>query len=247
MLKIYKSKMAFTLVETAIVIVLLATISFFSIDFLLNGVAKTAVATVGSDIVQFFKKVQNQNKVFGVPGMSAENQTYYGIGFTRDSDNNSYYYSFRKSLSGTEVIETFHLPTYVYFSNLDLGETLELRFCADVNYKLAIDPSANTGGLEYLCDDDGLVCNEVFEIDINSKFADFDKKVFINTSKTQYECKPEAYIQQNVENPELCLQVFSCINNIVYNNSCAFEGEVTDYCSSFTPVDAQTGEACSCE
>ncbi|MFA5230308.1 MAG: hypothetical protein WC422_02670 [Candidatus Paceibacterota bacterium] len=246
-MKIFKSKMAFTLVEVAIVVALLVTVSFFSIDFLLNGAAKTAVATVSTDIVQFFKKVQNQNKTFGIPGMSAENQTYYGVGFTRDADNRSYYYSFRNSLAGKEIIETFQLANNVYFSNLDLGETIELRFCADVNYKLAIDPNANTGGLEYLCDDAGLICSEVFEIDVKSKFADAFKKVFINTSKTQYECKPEAYVQKEIESLENCILAVGCINNIVYNNVCAFEGEIADSCFSFTPIDAQNGEACSCE
>lgn len=246
-MKTFKFKKGFTLIEVGVMIALLVIISFFSIDFLLNGAARTAVATVSTDIVQFFKKVQNQNKVFGVPGMSAENQTYYGIGFTRDNDNRSYYYSFKNSITGKEILETFQLANNVYFSNLDLGETMELRFCADVNYKLAIDPNANTGGLEYLCDVDGLICSEVFEIDVKSKFADAFKKVFINTSKTQYECKPEAYVQKEIESSENCIAAMGCINGFVYSNVCAFEGEIADYCLSYTPVNAQNGEACSCE
>ncbi len=246
-MKSFTPKTAFTLIEVVISIALLVAISFFSIDFLLNNIAKTAVATVSTDIVQFFKKVKNQNKVFGIPGMSPENQTYYGIGFTRDVNNQSYYYSFKNSLIGKETIETFQLPNNVYFSNLDLGETLELRFCADVNYKLAIDPNANAGGLEYLCDEDGLICSEIFEIDVKSKFADTFKKVFINTSRTQYGCNPEAYVQKELENLKICPMVILCINNVVYSSGCDFEGEVVESCSNFTPVDAQTGEACLCE
>ncbi len=238
-----KMRKTFTLIELSIVFGLVGIIGFFSIDFLLNAASRTAVANTSTDIVQFFKKVQNQNLVYGIPGMTSENQTYYGIGFKRDSNNASSYYSYRVSNGVTEILETFHLPNYLSFSNLDLNETLELRFCADIQYDLSIDPNANTGGLEYLCDDDGLVCSDIYEIDVKTKFGDYYKKVFINTSKTQYECKPEAYVRDNIENIDTCVAAVGCINGVIYPNVCEFEGEIVDYCFTYTPLE---GNACEC-
>ncbi len=241
---IKKFKPAFSLIEMSIVFILVSIIGFFSIDFLINGASRTAVANTSTDIVQFFKKVQNQNAIYAIPGISEESQTYYGIGFKRDADNQSSYYSFKKTISGIEILETFHLPNNVYFSNFDLDETLQLRFCADINYNLQIDPNSNTGGLDYLCDEDGLVCSEIFEIEVKSKFNDYKKKVFINTSKTQYSCKPEAYVRDRVEQYENCIAAVGCINGVIYNNVCDFEGEIADFCISFTDLGNNT---CSCE
>jgi prepilin-type N-terminal cleavage/methylation domain-containing protein len=237
-----KQKSAFTLIEMSIVIVLLGIIGFFSIDFLIDTASKTAVANTGKDIVQFFQKVQNYNIVYGIPGITEGNQTYYGIGFERDTDNQSFYYSFKKTSSSKQILETFYLPNNVYFSNFNLGENLELRFCADIDYNLQIDPNSNVGGMEYLCDDDGLVCSELFEIDVKSKFNDYEKKVFVNTSKTQYSCKPKIYIKEEAETSDLCISAVGCINGIIYNNICDFEGEVVDICYSFTDLGNNTCE-----
>lgn len=239
----HKSTPSFTLIEMSIVFVLLSVIGFFSIDFLINSTSRTAVANTGTDIVQFFKKVQNQNVIYAIPGMTEASQTYYGIGFKRDASNQSTYYSYKKSISGTQILEKFYLPNNIYFSNLDLNETMELRFCADINYNLSIDPNSNTSGLDYLCDDDGLVCSEVFEIDVKSKFNSYDQKVFINTSKTQYACKPEAYVREKIETYENCIMALGCINGVIYTNVCEFEGEIADFCLGYEDLGNNT---CSC-
>jgi len=243
-MKKHKPKFAFTIIEMSVVLVLLGIISFFSIDFLIKGASKTAVANTSTDVVQFFKKVQNQNKIYGIPSISEGGQTYYGVIFERDADNQSSYSSFKSVGGVTQTLEVFHLPNNIYFSNFDLGETLTLKFCATMDYDLPLDTDTTKKGLEYLCDDEGTVCSEVFEIDVKSKFTDYQKKVFINTSQTQYSCVPEIYERNEVENDyKYCVAALGCINGVIYNNVCEFEGEIADFCLGYEDLGNNT---CSC-
>ncbi len=227
-------KKAFTLVELSIVMVLLGIIAFFSIDFLIDTTSRMTVNNTSADIVQFFKKVQNQNKIYAIPGVSDEHQVYYGIGFKRDENNKSSYYSFRKTPEN--ILEVFHLPNNIFFSSLEPGQSINLRFCANMDYTLPVAPFFSEGGLEYLCDESGgLICGELFEIFVQSRLGSYEKKVFVNTSQSMYSCKPEIYVQEKATMSENCIFVETCINGKLYPTPCHFEyeEEIVEYCFDF--------------
>ncbi len=238
-----KIKKCFTIIEMSIVIGILAIIGFFSMDFLIDTSSRLSVDSTSADIVQFFKKVQNQNKLYGIQGVTDEQQVYYGIGFKRDSDNKSSYYSFKKTPDN--ILEVFHLPNNVYFSSLDVGETLNIRFCANMDYKLPTAPDS-LGGLEFLCDANGsMICAELFEIFVKSRLGNYEKRVFINTSESLYSCKPEIYVKKDQDQAENCIFVETCINGTIYPNPCdyEYEEEIVEYCFDFTDNGNST---CTC-
>lgn len=237
-----KMKKGFTLFELTVVIVLLSIIAFFSVDFLIDSAGRASVANASNDIVQFFKKVQNQNQLYAIRGVTDDQQVYYGISFKRDNDGTSYYYSYKKTTN--EILEVFYLPNNVFFSNLSPGQSIDLRFCADMDFTLPIPPYTSEGGLDYLCDESGVVCSELYEITVKSQTGGYEKKVFINTSKTQYNCKPEIYIREKTTINDDCFLARACINNDIYNTPCDFEGEIIDFC--YILIDYGDG-TCSCE
>ncbi len=190
-----KTKKAFTLVELSVVIGILVIISFFSLNFLLDTVNKYAVDNVSENILQFFKKVQNQNAVYGIPGFSVEDQTYYGLVFKRGTGNTSSYFSYKKV--ATDVLEEFPLSNYLYFSTLNENAELDIHFCANMNFNLPVDPFTADDSLIYLCDDNGvIVCDNNFSIIVKSRMNGYQKEIVINTDKDDYGCKPTVYIQE---------------------------------------------------
>ncbi len=241
-----KIKKGFSLVEISIVLALLGIIAFFSIDFLMDSATKMTVNNTAADIVQFFKKVRNQNKLYAISGMVDEHQVYYGIGFKRDENNKSFYYSFKKTPD--DVLEVFHLPNNVYFSNLEIGEEKTLRFCANMDYSLPIAPFSQEGGLDYLCDENGdVVCSQLFEIAIKSKVGGYEKQIFINTSRTLNQCFPEVYIREEIVPSEICFTVEVCVNGKIYPSPCHFEyeEEIVEFCTGgFADLG---GGSCVCE
>jgi prepilin-type N-terminal cleavage/methylation domain-containing protein len=190
-----KQKKAFTLVELLIVIGLLVIIAFFSLDFLLDTSSRYSVDNTADSILQFFKKVQNQNQLYGIQGFSTDDQTYYGIVFKRGSGNTSSYFSYKKI--NTDILETFSLSNFLYFSNIAENTTTNIHFCANMNFELPVDPFVSSDSLSYLCDNSGiLICDTNYTITIKSRMNGYEKTVIINTDKDDYGCKPVIYIQE---------------------------------------------------
>jgi competence protein ComGC len=190
-----KKRKAFTLVELSIVIGLLVIISFFSLNFLIDTINKYSVDNVSDNILQFFKKVQNQNQLYGIPGFSVDDQTYYGIVFKRGSGNISSYSSYKKT--DDAIIETFSLSNYIYFSSLTENTDLDIHFCANMNFVLPIEPFTADDSLMYLCDDSGnVICDTNYSIIVKSRMNGYQKQIIINTDEDDYGCKPVVYVQE---------------------------------------------------
>jgi len=190
-----KTKKAFTLVELSIVIGILVIIAFFSLDFLLDTTSRYSVDNSADNILQFFKKIQNQNQLYGIQGFSTDDQTYYGIVFKRGTGNTSSYYSYKKI--NTDILESFSLSNYLYFSSLAENTTTDVHFCANMNFELPVDPFVSSDSLSYLCDASGvLICDTNYTITIKSRMNGYQKTIIINTDKNDYGCMPTVYIQE---------------------------------------------------
>lgn len=164
-------------------------------DFLLDTTSRYAVDNTTDNILQFFKKVQNQNQIYGIQGFSIDDQTYYGLVFKRGTGNTSSYYSYKKI--NTDILESFSLSNYLYFSSLTENTTTNIHFCANMNFELPIDPFTSSDSLSYLCDNSGiLICDTNYTITIKSRMNGYQKTIIINTDKDDYGCKPTVYIQE---------------------------------------------------
>jgi len=184
-------KHGFTLIETITVVVIIILISVISFDFLMDTLGKMTVNSTADNVVEFFKNIQAKNVNYGVTDLLEANKVYYGVSFNRDSNNRSYYFSYKKNLTSTD--EYVYLSNYIYFSSIALNNSLNLKFCADANYTLPVEPFSSGNNLEYLCTT-SVTCDTTYTITIKSKMSNYSRNVIIDTSNNTG-CLPKVYTQ----------------------------------------------------